>query len=201
MRLAAAQAMYGSSFQLTHMKHGNHAQAITSNGGQKEDRKFLQRSQLCQHGEFRHVSIREWQRSPLHGQNLCGPFAPRQGVFQHQNCMLGSLRCRPLLRWLFTLFMQHNISPTRSVVLYHRAQLYATKSETCISWSDCIGSAKLTKDSCCLTLLSGMQLTFNVWANTSSYSITSSQHDILIPPSYCIFFLVSLFRKCWTHGR
>ena len=44
------------------MSRGKHTQSITSNGGQREDKKLLkiiQRSQLHQHGEF---------------QNHCGPF-------------------------------------------------------------------------------------------------------------------------------
>ena len=58
-----------------HMPHGNHhAQPIASNGGQREDKNLLQRSQLQQHGEFRQVSISERQRSYLYGLNLCGAF-------------------------------------------------------------------------------------------------------------------------------
>ena len=69
---AVAQATYCNTFQLTHMPRGNHAQsvAIASNGDQKEDKKLLQHSQLSQHGEFRHVSVSERQRSRLCGQNL-----------------------------------------------------------------------------------------------------------------------------------
>ena len=62
LRLAIAQANYCSSFQLTHMPHGNHAQSIASNGGQREDKTLLQCSQLSQHGEFWHVSVSERQR-------------------------------------------------------------------------------------------------------------------------------------------
>ena len=54
-----------------HMPHGNHAQLIVSNGGQREDKKLLQCSQLRQHGD---VSVSERERSRLCGQNLCGPF-------------------------------------------------------------------------------------------------------------------------------
>ena len=60
----------GNSFQLTHMPRGNHAQSIASNGDQKEDKTLLQHSQLSQHGEFRHVSVSERQRSRPCGQNL-----------------------------------------------------------------------------------------------------------------------------------
>ena len=74
LRLAVAQAKYCNSFQLTHMPRGNHAQSITSNGDQKEDKTLLQHSQLSQHGEFRHVSVSERQRSWPCGQNLCGAF-------------------------------------------------------------------------------------------------------------------------------
>ena len=56
------------------MPRGNHAQSIASNGDQKEDRTLLQRSQLSQHGEFRHVSVSERQRSQPCGQNLRVPF-------------------------------------------------------------------------------------------------------------------------------
>ena len=56
------------------MPHGNHAQSIASNGGQREDKKLLQRSQLRQHGEFWHVSVSEREQSRPCGQNLCGPF-------------------------------------------------------------------------------------------------------------------------------
>ena len=99
------------------MPRGNHAQSIASNGGQGEDKKSLQRSQLRQHGEFRHVSASEWEWSRLCGQNLCGSFVrvvlamevvvsaramaadgttkrsylQHQGEFQHKNCVLGSL--------------------------------------------------------------------------------------------------------------
>ena len=58
-----------NSFQLTHMPRGNHAQSIASNGDQKEDKTLLQHSQLSQHGEFRHVSVSERQRSRPCGQN------------------------------------------------------------------------------------------------------------------------------------
>ena len=44
------------------------------NGVQREDKNILQCSQLRQHGEFRHVSVSERQRSHLCGQNLCGAF-------------------------------------------------------------------------------------------------------------------------------
>ena len=93
------------------MPRGNHAQSIASNGDQKEDKTLLQHSQLSQHGEFRHVSVSERQRSHLCGQNLCRAFVRavvatnfeesdramaaalqkrlylhHQGEFQHQNC-------------------------------------------------------------------------------------------------------------------
>ena len=53
------------------MPRGNHAQSIASNGDQKG---LLQHSQLSQHGEFRHVSVSERQRSRPCGQNLRVPF-------------------------------------------------------------------------------------------------------------------------------
>ena len=56
------------------MPRGNHAQSIASNGDQNEDQTLLQHSQLSQHGEFRHVSVSERQRSRLCGQNLRVPF-------------------------------------------------------------------------------------------------------------------------------
>ena len=56
------------------MPRGNHAQLIASNGDQKEDKTLLQHSQLSQHGEFRHVSVIERQRSRPCGQNLRVPF-------------------------------------------------------------------------------------------------------------------------------
>ena len=74
LRLAVAQVKYCNTFQLTHMPRGNHAQSIASNGDQKEDKTLLQHSQLSQHGEFRHVSVSERQRSRLCGQNLRVPF-------------------------------------------------------------------------------------------------------------------------------
>ena len=106
-----------NSFQLTHMPRGNHAQSIASNGDQKEDETLLQHSQLSQHGEFRHVSVSERQRSRPCGQNLCGAFVRlywqptskraieqwrptaqqkrlylhHQGEFQHQNCTVGTV--------------------------------------------------------------------------------------------------------------
>ena len=99
------------------MPRGNHAQSIASNGGQKEDKMLLQHSQLSQHGEFRHESVSERQRSRPCGQNLCGAFARlywqptskraieqwrptaqqkclylhHQGEFQHQNCTVGTV--------------------------------------------------------------------------------------------------------------
>ena len=111
MQPSVAQAKYCNSFQLTHMPRGNHAQSIASNGNQKEDRTLLQHSQLSQHGEFRHISVSERQRSRPCGQNLCGasvrlywqPTSKRaieqwrptarlylhhQGEFLHQNCMV-----------------------------------------------------------------------------------------------------------------
>ena len=72
LRLAVAQAKYCNSFQLTHMPRGN--QLIASNGDQKEDKTLLQHSQLSQHGEFRHVSVSERQRSRPCGQNVRVPF-------------------------------------------------------------------------------------------------------------------------------
>ena len=76
LRLAVAQAKYCNSFQLTHTPRGTHAQSIarSSNGDQKEDETLLQHSQLSQHGEFRHVSVSERQRSRPCGQSLCVPF-------------------------------------------------------------------------------------------------------------------------------
>ena len=71
LRLAVAQAKYCDTFQLTHMPRGNHAQSIASNGDQKT---FSQHSQLRQHGEFRHVTVSERQRSRPCGQNLRVPF-------------------------------------------------------------------------------------------------------------------------------
>ena len=56
------------------MPCGNHVQSIVSNGDQKEDKTLLQHSQLSQHGEFRHVSVSERQRSRPCGQNLRVPF-------------------------------------------------------------------------------------------------------------------------------
>ena len=43
-------------------------------GIKKEDKTLLQHSQLSQHGEFRHVSVSERQRSRPCGQNLRVPF-------------------------------------------------------------------------------------------------------------------------------
>ena len=71
---SVAQAKYCNTFQLTHMPRGNHAQSIASNGDQKEDKTLLQHSQVSQHGEFRHVSVSERQRSRPCGQNLRVPF-------------------------------------------------------------------------------------------------------------------------------
>ena len=56
------------------MPRGNHTQSIASNGDQKEDKTLLQHSQLCQHAEFRHVSVSERQRLRPCGQNLRVPF-------------------------------------------------------------------------------------------------------------------------------
>ena len=65
-----SEAKYCNSFQLTHRPRANHAQSIASNGDQKDDKTLLQHSQLSQHGEFRHVSVSERQRSRPCGQNL-----------------------------------------------------------------------------------------------------------------------------------
>ena len=103
LQLAGRASYAGSSFQLTHMSHEDHV---------REDKNLLQRSQLRQHGEFRHVSVSERQRLRLCGQDLCGAFVRlywqptlkraieqwrptaqqkrlylhHQGEFQHQNC-------------------------------------------------------------------------------------------------------------------
>ena len=58
-KVATATSAYAKDLQLTHMPRGNHAQSIASNGGQREDKKSLQRSQLRQNGEFQHVSVSE----------------------------------------------------------------------------------------------------------------------------------------------
>ena len=71
---AVVQGKYCNAFQLTHIPRGNHAQSIAGNGDRKEDKTLLQHSQLSQHGEFRHVSVSERQRSRPCGQNLCVPF-------------------------------------------------------------------------------------------------------------------------------
>ena len=55
------------------MPRGNHALSIASNGGQRDDTKLLQHLQLCQHGEFWHLSVSERQRSRPCGQNLRVP--------------------------------------------------------------------------------------------------------------------------------
>ena len=99
------------------MPRGNHALSIASNGGHGEDTKLLQHLQLCQHGEFWHVSVSERQRSRPCGQNLRVPllrtvlppevgeraramaatarqkplYLHHQDEFQNQNCTLGSL--------------------------------------------------------------------------------------------------------------
>ena len=46
---------------VAHTKYHSHAQSIdrVSNGGQREDKKLLKRSQLCQHGEVWHVSVND----------------------------------------------------------------------------------------------------------------------------------------------
>ena len=48
MRLAVVQANYCSSFQLIHVPHGNHAQSIASNGGQRKDHEFVSFFKLLQ---------------------------------------------------------------------------------------------------------------------------------------------------------
>ena len=94
--------------------------SCTGNGVQREDKNLLQRSQLRQHGEFRHVSVSERQRLRLCGQDLCGAFVRlywqptskraieqwrptaqqkrlylyHQGEFQHQNCTDGTVHDR-----------------------------------------------------------------------------------------------------------
>ena len=110
LRLAIAQAKYWILFQLTHTCHvaTTLSQSLPCNGSQREDKKLLQPSQLCQHGEFQCVSISERQQS-----QPCGhvPFLTpvlqkskrvleqwrqtvrqkrlylkHQGEFWHQNC-------------------------------------------------------------------------------------------------------------------
>ena len=44
VRTPVVQAKYCSSFQLTHMPHGNHTHSNAGNGGQREDKKLLQHS-------------------------------------------------------------------------------------------------------------------------------------------------------------
>ena len=113
--LLVAQATRCSSFQLMHMSLEDHVRV--GNGIRRDDKNLIQRSQLCQHGEFRHVSVSERQRSWLCGQNLCGAFVRlywqstskgaieqwqptaqqkrlylhHRGEFQHQNCTVGTV--------------------------------------------------------------------------------------------------------------
>ena len=60
------------------MPRGNHGTTLSRSlamaAGQREDTKLLQHLQLCQHGQFWHVSVSERQRSRLCGQNVCVPF-------------------------------------------------------------------------------------------------------------------------------
>ena len=48
--------------------------------------KTLQRSQLRQHGEFVHVSVRERERSRPCGQNICGPFVRAVLAMKVEEC-------------------------------------------------------------------------------------------------------------------
>ena len=69
--LVVIRARYCSSFELTHMSCEDHAQSIES--AMAEDKKLLQCSQLRQHGEFRHVSISEWQQHTAVWSVFVGP--------------------------------------------------------------------------------------------------------------------------------
>ena len=74
----AVRASYGSQLAPitcnAHVMWGPWSVDLVSNGGQREDKYVIQRSQPCQHGKFRYVSVSEWQRSRLCGQNHYGPF-------------------------------------------------------------------------------------------------------------------------------
>ena len=144
LRLAVAQAKYCNSFQLTHMPRGNHAQSIASNGDQKEDKTLLQDSQLSQHGEFRHVSVSERQRSRPCCQNLCGAFERlywqptskraieqwrptaqqkrlylhHQGEFQHQNCTVGTVHDSDH-EGVVRIFVRHPYHSNELFILYY----------------------------------------------------------------------------------
>ena len=101
------QARCCSSFQLTHMTMFGRL------SWQWRPKELSTELTASQHGEFRHVSVSERQRSRLCGQNLCGAFVRlywqptskraieqwqptaqqkrlylhHQGEFQHQSCV------------------------------------------------------------------------------------------------------------------
>ena len=126
------------------MPRGNHAQSIASNGDQKEDKTLLQHSQLSQHGEFRHVSVSERQRSWPCGQNLCGAFVRlywqpmskraieqwrptaqqkrlylhHQGEFQHQNCTVGTVHDSDH-EGVVRIFVRHSYHSNELSTLYY----------------------------------------------------------------------------------
>ena len=115
-RLQLAGCASCNSFQLTHMT--TFGRLSRQYQWRPKGRQELSTALTTpQHGEFRHVSVRERQRSRLCGQNLCGAFVKlywqpmskraieqwrptaqqkrsylhHQGEFQHQNCMVVSL--------------------------------------------------------------------------------------------------------------
>ena len=70
-----------------HMSREDHARSIETAMASREDKNLLQRSQLHQHGEFKHASVSERRRSHLCGQNLCEAFvrAVLEANFEESN--------------------------------------------------------------------------------------------------------------------
>ena len=126
------------------MPRGSNALSIASNGGQREDTKLLQHLQLCQHGEFWHVSVSERQRSRPCGQNLRVPllrtvlppevgesaramaatarqkrsYLHHQGEFQLQNCTVGTVHDSDH-EGVVRIFVGHSYHSNELFILYY----------------------------------------------------------------------------------
>ena len=118
-------------------------------GDQKEDKTLLQHSQLSQHGEFRHVSVSERQRSRPCGLNLCGAFVRlywqqtskgaieqwrpttqqkrlylhNQGEFQHQNSTVVSLHDSDH-DGVVRIFVRHPNHSNELFIIYLRGTIF-----------------------------------------------------------------------------
>ena len=111
--------------------------------GDREDKKLIQRSQLRQHGEFWHVSVSERQKlrvpflrtvlPPEVGESARAMAAStarqkrsylhHQGVFQHQNCTVGTVHDSDH-EGVVRIFVGHSYHSNELFILYYAAQFF-----------------------------------------------------------------------------